>query len=169
MTTEELLAENPSYRVWWHLARARQAVAARLARFYEERGITGAQFGALRCVADAGDEGLMLSELSRHLMVTCGNTTGVVDRLEQAGLIRRARQPEDRRVVMAQLTDEGAQLYAELMPSVQLYLNELTGALTPEEKELLARCCGKLHESLEDARNSRSANGLPGISAGTTG
>src|SRR5687768_13622025 len=101
METERLLLENPSYHAWWSLARAYHGIAGQLNRFFEEQGITGAQFGVLRCVADAGPEGLMLSDLSRRLMVTCGNITGVVDRLEQAGYLRRERQCDDRRVVMA--------------------------------------------------------------------
>src|ERR687887_1689209 len=100
MLTDRLLLENSSYRAWWHLARAYHSVAGQLGRFFEERGITGAQFGVLRCVADAGSGGLMLSDLSRRLLVTCGNITGVVDRLEQAGYLRRDRSSEDRRVVL---------------------------------------------------------------------
>src|SRR4051812_24822674 len=111
METERLLIENPPYQAWWFMVRAYHSMAGRLHRFFEERGITGAQFGVLRCVADAGPDGLMLSDLSRRLLVTCGTITGVVDRLEQAGHIRRERRAEDRRVILARLTPEGRALY----------------------------------------------------------
>lgn len=156
METERLLLENPSYRAWWFLARAYHSYIAVLTRFFEERGITGAQFGVLRCLADAGPEGLMLSDLSKRLMVTCGNTTGVVDRLEQAGLIRRERRPDDRRVVFARLTPEGTALYQDLMPACQELHSRLMGELRDEEKEALAQLCEKLHLSVEKLRQPES-------------
>src|SRR5437868_5769828 len=117
METERLLRENPSYSACWFLVRAYHSLAARLGAFFEARGITGAQFGVLRCVADAGPAGLMLSDLSRRLMVTCGNITGVVDRLEHAGYLRRERSTDDRRIILARLTPEGRELFAEMRPA----------------------------------------------------
>lgn len=148
METERLLLENPSYRAWWFLARAYHSLAGELSRFFEERGTTGAQFGVLRCVWDAGPDGLMLTDLSKRLMVTCGNITGVVDRLELAGYIRRARRCGDRRVVMACLTPAGAALYQALMPEFQARLTELMAELSVEEKESIGRSCERLHHSL---------------------
>ena len=163
METERLLQENPSYRVWWWLARAYHSMEAVLGRFFEEWGITGAQFGVLRCVADAGPEGLMLSDLSKRLMVTCGNITGVVDRLEQAGYLRRERRPEDRRVVMARLTSEGAAFYRKVMPAYQELLASLLGDLDMDEKETISRYCERLHEVLRERPPAAAL-----LAAGTT-
>src|SRR5436190_23272189 len=110
-STEEALRASSSLAAWWHLARCFQAVGSRIGRFLGEEGVTGAQFGVLRCLGEAGPEGLMLTALSERLLVSCGNTTGVVDRLEAAGLLRRERSDEDRRVIMARLTPEGEATY----------------------------------------------------------
>jgi DNA-binding MarR family transcriptional regulator len=150
METDRLLQENPSYRAWWFMARAYHSIAGRLGRLFEEHGITGAQFGVLRCVADAGADGLMLSDLSKRLMVTCGNITGVADRLEQAGYVLRERRPDDRRVVLACLTPEGLALYRKIMPEVLDLLSRLMAGLTPEEREAVTSCCEKLHGHAED-------------------
>lgn len=162
METDRLLEENPSYRAWWHMVRAYHAVAGHLHRFFDDHGITGAQFGVLRCVADAGPGGLMLSDLSKRLMVTCGNITGVVDRLEQAGYLRRVRPPDDRRVVLAQLTPEGLALYRELMPAYQELLRGLMSAVNVEEKEAIAAACERLHRRLEEAARGEAAAQGPG-------
>ncbi|MCC2668035.1 MAG: transcriptional regulator, MarR family [Armatimonadetes bacterium] len=153
MTTEQLLKDNPPYAALWYLARAYHSLVNRLNPFLEARGITGAQFGVLRCLSDAGAEGLMLSELSRNLMVTCGNTTGVVDRLEHAGYLLRERQADDRRVVVARLTAEGAALYQELMPAYQELVRSMLSGLTVADQEALARFCRELHISLETFRD----------------
>jgi len=153
MDTQELLAGNTAFAAWWHLARAYHSLACRVNRFFEERGITGAQFGVLRCLADAGSAGLMLSDLSRHLMVTCGNITGVVDRLEQAGYLHRERQPDDRRVIVARLTPAGSALYAEVMPDYEILVNGLMGVLPATEHAELARLCRELHVGLAQGRD----------------
>jgi len=153
MDTQDLLAENTAYSAWWHLARAYHSLAGRVNRFFEERGITGAQFGVLRCLADAGAAGLMLSDLSRHLMVTCGNITGVVDRLEQAGYLHRERQPDDRRVIVARLTPAGSALYADIMPAYQVLVNDLLNFLPAEQQNDLSRLCRELHVGLTQGRD----------------
>lgn len=153
MDTQDLLAESTAFAAWWHLARAYHSLACRVNRFFEERGITGAQFGVLRCLADAGPDGLMLSDLSRHLMVTCGNITGVVDRLEQAGYLHRERQPDDRRVVIARLTPAGSALHAGIMPAYRDLVADLLDVLAPEDRELLSRLCRELHLGLANGRD----------------
>jgi len=148
--TERLLGENPHLHAWWFLARAYHSVALVLNRFFDERGITGAQYGVLRCVADAGDEGLMLSDLSKRLMVTCGNITGVVDRLEQAGYLRRERSPEDRRVIRARLTPEGHALFQQIRPDYHERVRRLMEGLAPEEQQALGDSCERLHRFVEE-------------------
>src|SRR5438270_12394812 len=93
-STEEALRSSTSLAAWWHLARSFQAIGSRIGRFLEEEGVTGAQFGVLRCLGDAAPEGMMLTALSERLLVSCGNTTGVVDRLEERGFLRRERSAE---------------------------------------------------------------------------
>lgn len=150
--TERFLAEDPAFSSWWFLARAYHSFAARTSRFFEEQGITGSQYGVLRCLFEAGEEGLMLSELSKRLMVTCGNTTGVVDRLEQAGYLRRERCVGDRRVVWARLTPEGARVYQRVMPAYIRLIHELCAGLSRQDQEAITRCCEKLHLALEESK-----------------
>lgn len=152
MSTERLLIDDPAFAGWWWLARSYHSIVAALHPFFEEWGITGAQFGVLRCLSDAGPEGLMLSDLSKRLMVTCGNTTGVVDRLEQAGYLRRERRPGDRRIVMARLTPEGAELFARIQPAHLALIRQLMSGLTPEQRDALASISETLHHSLEARR-----------------
>ncbi len=144
--TEQLLLENPPFRAWLYLARVYNVLAAKLTDLVESHGITGAQYGVLRCISDAGPEGLMLSDLSKRLLVTCGNITGVVDRMEQAGYLRRERQSDDRRVVRALLTNEGETLFRKIRPEYQGLVRDLMADLSPAEIEGIAVGCERLHE-----------------------
>jgi DNA-binding MarR family transcriptional regulator len=135
------LAACPSLALWWQLARAYHAVHLRVGQFFDERGMTGAQYGVLRCLGEAGPDGLMLTALSERLLVTCGNITGVVDRLEQSGLLRRERSLEDRRVIIARLTPRGQALYREVVPEFREYLAGLLAGIETEDQWELARLC----------------------------
>jgi DNA-binding MarR family transcriptional regulator len=56
-------------------------------------------------------DGVTMSELSRMLLVSNGNATTVVDRLEKDGLAKRTQSTADRRTVHVALTDEGARVF----------------------------------------------------------
>ncbi len=147
-----LFEQDPSLVAWWRLARATQSMIQVMTRFIEEHGLTGAQFGVVRCVGEAGPEGLMLTQLSERLMVTCGNITGVMDRLEQAGYIRRERSVEDRRVVMARLTPEGQRVYEQIIPAYRDEVIRLFSGLSLEEQEQLGSLAQRLQDELDAIR-----------------
>jgi DNA-binding MarR family transcriptional regulator len=149
LSTEEAIRSSASLATWWHLARSFQAIGSRIGRFLEEEGITGAQFGVLRCLGDSGPGGMMLTALSERLLVSCGNTTGVVDRLEYRGYLRRERSAEDRRVIMARLTPQGEALHRALVPRYRAFVNELLAPVPEEDQRLLAELCERLNRTLQ--------------------
>jgi DNA-binding MarR family transcriptional regulator len=72
-------------------------------------------------------DGLRLGELSRRTMVTNGNITGLVDRLEADGLIAREALDGDRRVTVAKLTKRGREVFADMAKAHEGWLRELMG------------------------------------------
>jgi MarR family transcriptional regulator, 2-MHQ and catechol-resistance regulon repressor len=68
-----------------------------------EQDMTAAQFNALLALRAAGEEGLLMGDLGRRLMVTKSNVTGLVDRLERQGLVARAEH-RDRRATVVRIT-----------------------------------------------------------------
>ena len=88
-------------------------------------------------------EGLKMNELSRHLMVTGGNVTGIVDPLEKEGLVERTAEPADRRAYRVRLTRAGRKAFAEMARAHEGWIVELLGGLTRKEQtdtyRLLAR------------------------------
>ena len=61
-------------------------------------------------------DGLLPSELTRALLVTAGNVTGIVRRLQGLGLVERLRVPHDRRAVRVRLTEKGRARTADALP-----------------------------------------------------
>ncbi len=60
--------------------------------------------------------GLTMEELSRRLMVTGGNVTGLIDRLVAEGLVQRSPMPNDRRANLVRLTEAGLVAFREMLP-----------------------------------------------------
>lgn len=96
------------------LNRAVYQDSARMSRSY---GLTAAQSGVLRTIAKFG--AASSAELSRRLFVTPSNITGVIDRLEKKGLVKRIAKPGDRRISLITLTEKGADLSRSLPDPIE--------------------------------------------------
>ena len=68
---------------------------------------------------------LRLGELSRRTMVTNGNVTGLVERLETEGLVKRETPGADRRVTVARLTDQGISVFSQMAKAHEGWLREM--------------------------------------------
>lgn len=82
-------------------------------------------------------EGISMSELSRMLLVSNGNATAVVDRLEQDGLAKRTPKPGDRRTILVELTDTGLQQFETLAAAHEREVNRLFATLTDADLDAL--------------------------------
>lgn len=106
---------------------------------FAEFGLTGAQWRVFRALGELAGEGLTAGQISDRLCVTPGNTTGVLDKLEESGLVERRPHPDDRRALLVGLTAAGEQLYRQVRPAYDLRVAEVFACLSEAEKrELLA-------------------------------
>jgi len=94
------------------------------------------------------EDGLTLAELSRRMLVTAGNLTGLVDRAERDGVVARKADRADRRLVRVHLTAKGQRLARELIPAHTARISALLRGLDPAERRELRRLLGKLRDSL---------------------
>jgi MarR family 2-MHQ and catechol resistance regulon transcriptional repressor len=138
------MLEQPAGRTWESFVRAKAAVRRVVHRELRERGLTGAQLQILRVLAEAGGAGVKLNEISQCLHVTCGNITGLVDRLEEAGWLTRVPHAEDRRITLAALTPAGRELFEQIYPSHRARIEHLMSALSEREQTQLAKLLERL-------------------------
>src|SRR5262245_55029416 len=97
--------------------------------------------------------GLKMNELSRHLMVTGGNVTGIVDLLEQERLVERAAEPADRRVFRVRLTRAGRKAFAEMARAHEGWIVELLDGLSKKEHAEVYRLLGRLKQATLEAQS----------------
>lgn len=94
------------------------------------------------------EDGQTLAQLSRRMLVTAGNLTGLVDRAERDGVVERRADPTDRRLSRVYLTPKGRELITSLMPTHSAYITELLAGLETTDRRELRRLLGKLRDSL---------------------
>lgn len=80
-------------------------------------------------------DGMKMSELSRHMMVTNGNITGITDQLEKEGMVERVKVATDRRSSLICLTAIGKKTFAKMAQAHEQWLRDMFGTL-PEHTRL---------------------------------
>jgi len=101
---------------------------------------------------DRERQGLTFVELSRRLLVTAGNLTGIVDRLHAEGLVRRTVHPDDRRAFRLTLTPKGRRLVRRARRRHHRVLTVLLAGVPARDLRLLRRLLNRLRASAAAAR-----------------
>jgi DNA-binding MarR family transcriptional regulator len=83
-------------------------------------------------------DGMLMSEISRFLMVSNGNVTGIVDRLVAEGFVVRAQRNGDRRTSFISLTRKGRAAFADMAAAHERWIDELLGGVSVRDAERLS-------------------------------
>ena len=137
------------------LAECYQAFAAYSGAHVRALGLTAGQFDILATLGNT--PGMTCRELGEKTLITKGTLTGVLDRMEASGLIRRGGSDADRRQVFVALTPQGARVFERAFPAHISHLRPAFNALSPRELDQAAALLRKLHDALRDARAERKA------------
>ena len=108
----------------------------------EKLDLTLPQFYVLATIGYAG--GLPFGEIGEKMMVTVSNLTGIVDRLEEKGLVARERDAHDRRVIRVRLTEKGSKLYKNTIPLFEKSISQFFSPLDKSQQKELSSLLRKL-------------------------
>src|SRR5215208_7937089 len=103
----------------------------------KSRGITNTQYNVLRILRGAEPVGLCRNELRDRLVNRMPDVTRLLDRMEEAGLVARTRDNEDRRMVTTRITPAGRRLVDELDEPVRQFQDERVGHMTDAQLQTL--------------------------------
>jgi DNA-binding MarR family transcriptional regulator len=120
--------------------------------YFARFGISGSQWGVLRNLHRAeqdGRPGLRLTDLCAMLLVRPPSVTGVVDRLERAGLVRREGVPTDLRAKQVSLTGRGRQLVRQVLAGHPDQIARVMAGVSPAEEKQLALLLRRVGRHLE--------------------
>jgi DNA-binding MarR family transcriptional regulator len=136
-----------SIRTWLRLLSCEAIIEQRLrTRLRQTFSVTLPQFDVLSELERAGAP-LTMSQLSRELMVSNGNVTGVIDRLEKTGYVKRVRAEHDRRIQNIELTARGRTAFDKMAVQHERWLDEMFAGLSQTDM-------GKLQQLLLKTRQS---------------
>ena len=143
-----------SIRTWLRLLSCETVIEQRIrSKFRENFSVTLPQFDVLSELEHA-NETLTMSQLSKELMVSNGNITGVVDRLEKNGLVKRVRPDHDRRIQFIELTDTGAAEFKRMAQHHEQWLEELFSGVSADEMNKLQALLLKTRNSVASVKAS---------------
>jgi len=136
--------EHLSVSVWLRLMKCHNLIFRELRKSVEKDDqITLPQFDVLVQLSRQA-EGLSFIALSRRLLVTSGNLTGIVDRLEREGLVVREPDEVDRRIVRIHLTAKGKEMVNGVVPEHVRMIDSLFGGISDKDLRQLRDLLGKL-------------------------
>lgn len=134
---------RPGLLAWLRLARVFQKVDRGSTEHLRKWDLSVAQFDVIAHIGSA--EGLVQQQLADRLLVTKGNVSQLLDRLERRGLICRCQEGRTQRL---SLTPAGRELYAKVVPEQEHFVASRLAALSIEEQHHLHELLQKLDRSL---------------------
>ncbi len=142
--------EKQRLRMWIRMLRATRAIEARLREFLRDNhNTTLPRFDVLAALYRV-EEGLRMSALSKRLLVSNGNVTGIVDRLVSDDLVKRIDVANDRRSTLVCLSPKGRASFARMANQHAALVSELFSGLDDRDLDVLSDIFGRLKQEEDD-------------------
>jgi len=147
LETRATADDHRALRLWLRLLTCSQLIERQVrSRLRGRFGITLPRFDLLSQL-ERHPQGLKMNELSRLLMVTGGNVTGVVDQLVKEGLVERVDEPSDRRAWRVKLTRAGDKAFAEMARAHEEWVVELLSGVSRRDSDALMQLLARLKQA----------------------
>ena len=140
-------SEHPEeLRLWLRLLTCTQLIEKQVRNELREQfGTTLPRFDLMSQLERAPD-GLKMNELSRRMMVTGGNVTGITDQLAAEGLVDRVDVAGDRRAYRVRLTAKGRKLFNDMARQHESWIVEAFAGLSDKDIAALHKLLGKVKD-----------------------
>ncbi|MEO8448813.1 MAG: MarR family transcriptional regulator [Gemmatimonadota bacterium] len=109
-------------------------------------GITSTQYNVLRILRGAGEAGLCGREVGQRLVSSVPDVSRLLDRMEETGLVRRERDPNDRRHVTARITAKGLRIAEDCGPALESVERHRVGDLDAKTLETVIGALAAIRE-----------------------
>jgi DNA-binding MarR family transcriptional regulator len=140
----------PDLRLWLRTLACTNLIENHIrSKLRAEFGITLPRFD-LMAQLERSPQGLKMGELSKRMMVTGGNVTGITDQLVAEGLVVREDSPRDRRAYIVKLTPEGRRSFRKMAEAHEKWVVELFAGLDERQR-------GQLYELLAALKSSATS------------
>ncbi|NEW07393.1 MarR family transcriptional regulator [Paenibacillus sp. SYP-B3998] len=142
-------SKDDSLNLFIALSRASQWVNAHADQDIRKHGLNRTEFGVLELLYHKGAQ--PIQQIGCKVLMSSGNITYVVDKLEQKQFVSRRTSTEDRRLIYAEITDKGRQFIEDAFPKHIDVIDQAVAGLTSEEKRVASELLKKLGKFAQDA------------------
>jgi DNA-binding MarR family transcriptional regulator len=142
--TRAVRDDHGAIRLWLRMLATNRLVETRTRRLLQERYATTLPRFDLMAQLERAPGGLKMGELSRRMMVTGGNVTGITDGLAKEGLVERVADPGDRRATLVKLTPAGKRAFAAMAAEHERWIVESFRELSGREMATMAGLLARL-------------------------
>jgi len=157
METRATSSHAQELRLWLRMLATTHLVEAEIRqRLRGQFNITLPRFDLMSQLERAPD-GMKMGELSKRMMVTGGNVTGITDQLVAEGLVVREDNPSDRRAYNVKLTSVGRKTFMRMAEAHELWIVEMLGDLSEREREQFHGLLAKLKAHVASCSDSRKS------------
>ena len=143
------MEQQPIAGYGWYIKRIDNALGKEANHNLQSHNLTLQQSHALVMLSHAPDRTLPLKELESRFGAAQSTVAGLVARLEKKGLVEALQSPEDKRIKLVRLTDEGESMHQNCHQDVVNSEARLTSLLTEPEKDVLLELLKKVHEAVK--------------------
>ncbi|WP_028601964.1 MarR family winged helix-turn-helix transcriptional regulator [Ottowia thiooxydans] len=140
-------SEHPEeLRLWLRMLTCTQLIEKEIRAGLREQWSTTLPRFDLMAQLERASDGLRMNELSRRMMVTGGNVTGITDQLESEGLVERVGVEGDRRAYLVRLTPKGRREFNTMATAHEGWIVEAFAGLDTSELRALHQLLGKVKQ-----------------------
>jgi DNA-binding MarR family transcriptional regulator len=145
-------AHHESLRLWLRLLTCTTLIEQRVRTQLRDRFAISLPRFDLMAQLERNPQGLRMGELSRRLMVTGGNVTGITDQLVGEGLVERRPIPGDRRAFAVRLTPKGKRAFDAMAAAHERWVIEMFAGVSRADRDRLHALLGRVKDSLQSGR-----------------
>jgi len=151
-------SEHPDeLRLWLRLLTCTQLIEKEVRNNLREQFATTLPRFDLMAQLERSPEGLKMNELSRRMMVTGGNVTGITDQLVAEQLVERVNVEGDRRAWRVRLTTRGRKLFNEMAQQHEAWIVDAFAGLSAREVTQLHKLLGKVKQHSHQTTTTETA------------
>ena len=145
---------HDALRLWLRMLTCTQLVEQRVRSNLREQFETTLPRFDLMAQLERAPEGLKMNELSRRMMVTGGNVTGITDQLEAENMVQRVPVEGDRRALLIRLTPTGRKAFAAMAEAHEGWIVEALSGLSEREVQALHTLLGKVKQRINSSEST---------------
>ncbi len=148
---------SQALRLWLRMLTCTQLIETRVRAGLRDRFSTTLPRFDLMAQLERSPKGLRMNELSRRMMVTGGNVTGIADQLESEGLVQRVTVPTDRRVFKIRLTARGRKLFTKMAHEHETWVIQAFASLGSQDVTALHTLLGRVKTHCQGVQGAPSS------------